>query len=325
MMMRNIGQLLCAFTVLSSAGVHCLAQTYPVRPVRFIVPFSAGGAADLLARLTGRQLGERWGTQLIIDNRAGAGGIVGMQIAAKAPADGYTLLMGSSSTLAVGPALATQRHYNPVGDYTAIGKVAVVPILLVSHPSLSARSIAQLIQLAKARPGELTYSSSGVGATPHITAELFRSAAGIELLHVPTKGGSVAVNELLGGHVNLTFGAISTSLPHLTSGRLRALGVTTPKRSPVLPDVPAIAEVLPGFEVVQWFGVFAPAGIPPAIRDKVASEVTAVVASPSFQGPLLRQGIEPTGSASQEAFSAYVRDEVLQWPKRLQQAGIKAP
>lgn len=323
MTLRSFGQLLAAFGLVSVAGVDCHAQPYPARPVRFIVPFSAGGAADLLARLTGRQLGERWGTQLIIDNRAGAGGIVGMQIAAKAPADGYTLVMGSSSTLAVGPALATQRHYDPVKDYTAIGQVAVVPILLVSHPSLRARSIAELIQLAKARPGELTYSSSGVGATPHITAELFRSAAGIELLHVPTKGGSLAVNELLGGHVNLTFGAISTSLPHLASGRLRALGVTNPKRSPVLPEVPAIAEALPGFQVVQWFGVFAPAGIPPPIRDKLAAEVIAVVASPAFQEPLLRQGIEPTGSASQEAFSAYVSDEVLQWPKRLQQAGIK--
>ena len=292
--------------------------------MRFVVPFAAGGAADLLARLVGRQLGEGWGQQVIIDNRAGAGGIIGMQIVAKAPADGYTLLMGSSSTHAVSPALSTQRHYDPVADYAPIAQVAVVPILMVAHPSVPARSIGELIQLAKAKPGELTYSSSGVGATPHITAELFRSAAGIQLLHVPTKGGSIAVNELLGGHVNLTFGAISTSLPHLQAGRMRALGVTNPRRSPVLPDVPAIAESLPGFEVVQWFGVFAPAAIARPLVDKVARDIGAIVASSPFRDALLRQGIEPAGSASPAAFAAYVRKEVAVWPKRLSQAGIKA-
>jgi tripartite-type tricarboxylate transporter receptor subunit TctC len=314
---------LAVLCVLPPTGNAADAPSYPARPVRFIVPFSAGGAADLLARLVGRQLADRWGQQVVTDNRAGAGGIVGMQIAAKAPADGYTLLMGSSSTHAVSPALATQRHYDPIADYTAISQVAVVPILMVAHPSVPARSVAELIQLAKAKPGELTYASSGVGATPHITAELFRTAAGIQLLHVPTKGGSVAVNELLGGHVNLTFGAISTALPHLPSGRLRALGVTNPKRSPVLPDVAAIAETLPGFEVVQWFGVFAPAGVPRAASDKVARDVMAVVESESFREALLRQGIEPVRSASPAAFSTYVRSEVAQWPARLKTAGIK--
>jgi tripartite-type tricarboxylate transporter receptor subunit TctC len=232
--------------------------------------------------------------------------------------------MGSSSTFAVSPALSPQRHYDPVADYTPIAQVAVVPILMVAHPSVPARSISELIQLAKSKPGEITYSSSGVGATPHITAELFRSAAGIELLHVPTKGGSIAVNELLGGHVNLTFGAISTSLPHVKAGRMRALGVTNPKRSPLLPDVPAIAESVPGFEVVQWFGVFAPAGIPRPLVDRIGSDAGAVVTSQAFRDALLRQGIEPTGSASPAAFAAYVRDEVARWPKRLKQAGIKS-
>jgi tripartite-type tricarboxylate transporter receptor subunit TctC len=231
--------------------------------------------------------------------------------------------MGSSSTHAVSPALATQRHYDPIADYTPISRVAVVPILMVAHPSVAARSTAELIQLAKARPGELTYASSGVGATPHITAELFRTAAGIQLLHVPTKGGSVAVNELLGGHVNLTFGAISTALPHLQSGRLRALGVTNPKRSPVLPDVPSIAETLPGFEVVQWFGVFAPAGVPRTAVDKVAQDVMVVVESAPFRDTLLRQGNEPAASPSRAEFAAYVRNEVAQWPVRLKKAGIR--
>jgi tripartite-type tricarboxylate transporter receptor subunit TctC len=307
---------------LAGADVH--AQPYPARPVRFIVPFAAGGAADLLARLVGRQLGESWGQQVVIDNRAGAGGIIGVQIAAKAPADGYTLLMGSSSTHAVNPALSPQRHYDPVADFTPIAQVAVVPILMVAHPSVPVRSIPELIQLAKSKSGELTYSSSGVGATPHITAELFRSAAEIQLLHIPTKGGSLAVNELWGGHVNLTFGAISTSLPHVQAGRMRALGVTTPKRSPLLPDVPAIAESLPRFEVVQWFGVFAPANVPRALVDRIGRDVAAVAASPSFREVLSRRGIEPTGSASPAAFAAYVRNEVALWPKRLKQAGIKS-
>ncbi|HYC46199.1 MAG TPA: tripartite tricarboxylate transporter substrate binding protein [Burkholderiales bacterium] len=316
--------LLIPIVLAAAFGAEVHAQAYPARPVRFIVPFAAGGAADLLARLVGRQLGESWGQQVIVDNRAGAGGIIGMQIAAKAPADGYTLLMGSSSTLAVNPALSPQRHYDPVADYTPISQVAVVPILMVAHPSVPVRSIAELIQLAKAKPGDLTYSSSGVGATPHITAELFRSAAGIQLLHVPTKGGSIAVNELLGGHVNLTFGAISTSLPHLQAGRMRALGVTTPRRSPVLPDVPAIAESVPGFEVIQWFGVFTPAGVPRALTEKIARDVGAVVASSAYRDVLLRQGIEPTGSTAPAAFAAYVRNEVALWPKRLKQAGIKS-
>ena len=306
------------------APAHTSAQQFPMKPVRIIVAFPPGGGTDIVARVVGSRLAEGWGQQVIIDNRAGAGGIIGMQIVAKAPVDGYTLLMGSSSTLAVSPALSTQRHYDPVADYAPIAQVAVVPILMVAHPSVPVRSIGELIQLAKSKPGELTYSSSGVGATPHITAELFRSAAGIQLLHVPTKGGSIAVNELLGGHVNLTFGAISTSLPHLQAGRMRALGVTNPKRSPVLPDVPAIAESVPGFEVVQWFGVFAPAAIARPLVDKVARDVGAIVASTPFRDALLRQGIEPAGSASPAAFAAYVRKEVAVWPKRLSQAGIKA-
>jgi tripartite-type tricarboxylate transporter receptor subunit TctC len=313
--------LLCA--LLPATVVEAAEDTFPSRPVRFVVPFAPGGAADLLARIVGRQLTERWGQQVIVDNRTGAGGIIGMQIAAKAPPDGYTLLMGSSSGLAVSPALAAQKSYDPVGDYTPIAEVAVVPILLVSHPSVPARTMAELIQLAKSKPGELTYSSSGVGTTPHITAELFRAAAGIELLHVPYKGGSVAVSELLGGHVKLQFGAISTSLPHIQTGRLRALGVTNPKRSSVLPDVPAIAEALPGFEVVQWFGVLGPAKMPRNAVNRIASDVGAIVASPAYRDQLTRQGIEPVGSASPAAFAAYVKDEVARWPKRLKQAGIE--
>jgi tripartite-type tricarboxylate transporter receptor subunit TctC len=298
------------------------APAYPSRPVRFVVPFAPGGAADLLARIVGRQLTEGWGQQVIVDNRTGAGGIIGMQIAAKAPPDGYTLLMGSSSGIAVGPALATQKHYDPIADYTPVAEVAIVPILLVAHPSVPARTMSELIALAKAKPGELTFSSSGVGTTPHITAELFRAAAGIDLLHVPYKGGSIAVSELLGGHVKLQFGAISTSLPHIQSGRLRALGVTNPKRSSVLPDVPAIAEALPGFEVVQWFGVFAPAGTSRTIVTKLAADLAKVVAAPAYREQLTRQGIEPVGSEAPSIFAAYVKDEVRRWPGRLKQAGI---
>ncbi len=322
MLHRTLAIAFAAALLAPAAASH--AQAYPSRPVRFVVPFAPGGAADLLARIVGRQLTEGWGQQVIVDNRTGAGGIIGMQIAARAPADGYTLLMGSSSGIAVGPALAMQKHYDPIVDYAPVAEVAIVPILLVAHPSVPARTMTELIQLANAKPGELTFASSGVGTTPHITAELFRAAAGIDLLHVPYKGGSIAVSALLGGNVKLQFGAISTSLPHIQSGRLRALGVTNPQRSSVLPDVPAIAEALPGFEVVQWFGVFAPAGTPRPIINKLAADVAAVVAAPAYREQLTRQGIEPIGSASPAVFAAYVKEEVRRWPGRLKQAGISA-
>jgi tripartite-type tricarboxylate transporter receptor subunit TctC len=299
------------------------AESYPNRPLRFIVAFAAGGAADLLARTLAQKLSERLDQQVVIDNRAGAGGVIGMQIAARSPADGYTLLMGSSSTMAIAPALYADPGYDPVRNYSAVTEAAIVPIILVVHPSVPARSVAELIQYAKARPGELSYASSGAGATPHISGELFRRIAGIELVHVPYKGGGEAVAAVLGGHVQMSFGAVSTALPHLKTGKLRALGITSLKRLSAVPDVPTIAESgLPGYEVVQWFGVFVPSGTPKAIVAKLNRELTDTLALQEVRDRYSMQGVEPT-SSTPEAFDAYVKVEVVKWKKLLKEMNVR--
>ncbi|MGH8617206.1 MAG: tripartite tricarboxylate transporter substrate binding protein [Burkholderiales bacterium] len=320
----RISRTVCTAPLLAAAlaCAPAAAQDYPNRPLRWIVAFSAGGAADLLARTLGQKLSERWNHQVVIDNRAGAGGVIGMQIAAKSPADGYTLLMGSSSNLAIGPALYADPTYDPVKSYDAVTDVANVPIIMVVHPSVPAKSIAELIQYAKARPGQLSYASSGAGATPHISGELFRRSAGIELTHVPYKGGGEAVAAVLGGHVQMSFGAVSTALPHMKAGKLRGLGVTSPKRLASAPDVPAIAEAIPGYEVVQWFGVFVPAGTPKPVIAKLNRELLAILALPEVKDRYAAQGVE-SQSSTPEAFGAYVKAEVVRWKKLLKEMDIR--
>jgi len=315
----------CRFCLLAAALTACApaaAQQYPDRPLRFIVAFSAGGAADLLARTIGQKLSERWNQQVVVDNRAGAGGTIGMQIAARSPPDGYTLLMGSSSNLAIGPALYADPGYDPINNYAAVTDVANVPIIMVVHPSVPVKSTAELIQYAKANPGRLSYASSGAGATPHISGELFRRSAGIELVHIPYKGGGEAVAAVLGGHVQMSFGAVSTALPHMKAGKLRGLGITSPKRLASAPDVPAIGETIPGYEVVQWFGVMVPAGTPGPIVARLNSEIRAVLALPDVRERYASQGVE-SQSSSAEAFGAYVKAEVARWPRLLKEMGIR--
>ena len=312
-----------ALLIAASAGLPAVAQDYPNRPLRFIVAFSAGGAADLLARTLGQKLSERWNQQVVIDNRAGAGGVIGMQIAANAPADGYTLLMGSSSNMAIGPALYSDLSYDPVKSYAGVTEAANVPIRLVVHPSVPVRTLDELIQYAKARPGQLSYASSGAGATPHISGELFRRMAGINLVHIPYKGGGEAVAAVLGSHVQMSFGAVSTALPHMKTGRLRALGVTSKKRLTAAPDVPTIAEGgLPGYEVAQWFGVFVPAGTPKPLIAKLNRELTTILALQEVKDRYTAQGVEPT-SNTPEVFDAYVKSEVVRWKKLLKEMDIR--
>ena len=329
--MQGLAMTICAvrasrFAIAAFAVCVCAAapaQDYPNRPLRFIVAFSAGGAADLLARTLGQKVAERWGQPVVIDNRAGAGGVIGMQIAAHAPADGYTLLMGSSSTMAIVPALYADLSYDPVKSYAPVTEAALVPIILVVHSSVPARTIEELVQYAKARPGQLTYASSGAGATPHISGELFRRMAGIELVHVPYKGGGEAVAAVLGGQVQMSFGAVSTALPHMKTGRLRGLGVTSLKRLSAAPDIPTIAESgLPGYEVVQWFGVFMPAGTPSAIVARLNRELRNVLALPEIRDRYSAQGVEPTSNTPEE-FAAYVKAEVVKWNKLLREMNIR--
>jgi tripartite-type tricarboxylate transporter receptor subunit TctC len=297
---------------------------YPTRPIRFIVGFAPGGVADLLARSMGQKLTESWGQQVIIDNRAGAGGIISMQIAATAPLDGYTLLMGSSTQFSINPGLRASVPYDPVRDYTPVTQSALTPVILTVHPAFPAKSLPELIQLAKGKPGTpMSYGSTGFGAAPHISAELLKKVAGINITHVPYKGGSEAVGALLGGHVQMSFGAVSTSLGHVKAGRLRALGVTSAKRLSAVPDVPTFAESgLRDFEVEQWFGVFTPAGVSPAIVRKLHDELTRALSSPQFKEQFAAQGIE-IRTSTPEAFSAYVKAELARWTRVLKEIGVQ--
>ena len=323
--MKLFENLACHTALVLAAAFACASawpQEYPNRPIRMIVPFSAGGATDLLSRELGHALTERWRQQVVIDNRPGAGGIIGLDLGAKATPDGYTLVMCSSSTLAIGPALGTKLPYHPIRNFTPITEAAIIPIVLVAHPSLAARSLPELIKLAKTKPGQLAYASNGVGTTTHIAAEVFKRVAGIDLVHVPYKGGGAAISDAIGGQIPLLFGAVSTPLPHIKAGKLRALGVTNLKRLRELPDVPTFAEVLPGFEVVQWFGVCGPAGMPRAIVNKLSSELVRIVDSFATNERVLRAGLEPV-SLGQEAYAAYVKSEFEKWSRLLKEMGIQ--
>jgi tripartite-type tricarboxylate transporter receptor subunit TctC len=299
------------------------AQEYPTRPIRFIVGFVPGGVADLMARSLGQRLSEALGQQVITDNRPSAGGTLSMQITAKAAPDGYTLLMGSSTQFSITPALRPSLPYDPVRDYTPITQVALTPVILTVLPSHPARSVQELIQIAKAKPGQMSYASTGYGGAPHIAAELLKHTAGINITHIPFKGGGDAVISLLGGHVQMSFGAVSTSLPHIKGGRMRALGVTSAKRLTATPDVPTFVESgLPGFVVDQWYGVFAPPAMPPSITRKLNAALVRILDADQFRKDFSGQGVE-LQSSTPEALAAYVKSEGARWGKVLKELGIQ--
>jgi len=317
-LVSGVAVLLAAAT----APVSGWAQDYPTRPVRFIVGFVPGGISDLLTRALAHKLTDAWGQQVIVDNRAGGGGVISMQIVGKAAPDGYTLLMGSSTQFSINPALRPNLPYDPVRDYTPITNAAITPVILTVQPSSSARSLQELIQLAK-KPGEvMSYGSTGYGGAPHIAGELLKRAAGISMTHVPFKGGGDSIIAIMGGHVQASFGAVSTAQPHLRGGRLRALGVTTLKRLSAIPEVPTFAEQgLPGFEVVQWYGVFAPAGLPPPILRKTNETLVRALGTAEFREQFNGQGVELMQSTP-AAFATYVRVELARWTKVLKEMGI---
>jgi tripartite-type tricarboxylate transporter receptor subunit TctC len=300
------------------------AQNYPVRPIRCIVPFPPGGAADLVGRVFAQQLTDNWGQQVVVDNRGGASGIIGVHIAAKSAADGYTVVQAGSTNFAIGPALAADLPYDPVKDFTPIALLAYAPNVLSGHPSVPAQSIKELIQLAKAKPGRITFGSPGTGTTFHIFGELFTRMAGIQLLHVPYKGGGPAFVDLLGGHVQLLFGALSTSLPSIKSGKLRGYGVTSIQRSPVAPELPTIAEAgLPGYEALQWFGIAAPAGTARVIVTKLNDEFVRMLNTSEMKERLLQAGLEAAAPNTAAEFAAYINKEVAAWSKVVKDAGIR--
>jgi tripartite-type tricarboxylate transporter receptor subunit TctC len=298
------------------------AQAYPSKPIRVIVPFPPAGAADLLSRTVGQKLGEAWGRQLIVDNRAGVGGNLGVELAAKAPPDGYTAVMAATTSNAIGMSTYARLGYNLEKDLAPVTLVGNVPHILVSHPSLPVRRVKDLIALGRARPGELAFASQGNGTLSHLEQELLESMGGFSALHVPYKGSAPGLADLIPGNVQLFFDSIPSSLPHIKSGRIRALGVASSRRSPALPDVPAIGEELKGFEADNWFGILMPAGTPRDIIARFDGEVQKVLATREVKDRLLMAGgfVQAGGPAE---LAERIRVDLAKWGKVARAANVR--
>jgi tripartite-type tricarboxylate transporter receptor subunit TctC len=301
---------------------NAAAQQYPSKAIRFVVPYVPGGGTDTVARLTGQKLSEALGQAVIIDNRPGAGGVIGGEIVAKSPPDGYTIMLASSSPITVAPHIQKHMPYNPLTDFTPVTLIAIVPALLAVHPALPVKSVKELIALAKAKPGQLTFSSSGNGGTGHVSGEMFKMLAGVDMLHVPYKGTAPATTAVVSGEVSLTFGNMISLLPQVKTGKLRALAVTTAKRSPVLPNIPTVAETLPGYMSGPWYGVLAPAGLPPAILSRLNQELVKIVRSREVSESLRSEGADPIGSSPAE-FAAHIASELERMGKVVRKSGMK--
>jgi tripartite-type tricarboxylate transporter receptor subunit TctC len=298
------------------------SATYPVRPVRMIVTLAAGGAVDSVARMIAARLSEQLGQQVVVDNRPGAGGSVGGEAVARANRDGHTLLMAANGTIAVSPHIVPNLPYDALRDLAPISLVVTSPLGLFVHPSLPARSVKELVALAQSRPGTINYGSSGNGSTGHLATELLKVAAKIDVVHVPYRGAAPALNDLIAGQTQMQVTAVSGAMQFITGGKLRALGVTAPKRLAVLPDLPAIAETLPGYEVVSWYGLFTTAGTPPAIIARLHQETVKVVEYPELKSRLTALGLAPETSTP-EAFAAMTRAESAKWGKLIKSLNIK--
>jgi tripartite-type tricarboxylate transporter receptor subunit TctC len=299
------------------------AQGYPNRTIRLVVPFPAGGTTDILAREVAQKLTEVLGQAVVVDNRPGAAGNIGSDLVAKSAPDGYTLLMGTVGTHAINPSLYSKMPYDHVKDFAPVVLVAGVPNVLVVNPALPVNSVSDLIKLAKDKPGQINFASSGSGTSIHLSGELFKTMAGIDMTHVPYKGSSPALTDLIGGQVQIMFDNLPSALPQIKGGRLRAIAVTSLKRAPVLPDIPTINESgLPGFEASSWFGVLAPAGTPAAIVARINTEVNKWLQSADAREKLLGQGAEAAGG-SPEGFATHIRAESEKWAKVVKASGAK--
>ena len=324
---RTRAALCAAAAALAGAAAHGqpttgAAQAYPNKPIRIVVPFAPGGPNDILGRLIGQRFTESWGQQAVVENRAGAGTIIGTDFVAKAAPDGYTLLITSVSTATI-PSLTKKLPYDTLRDLAPVVLMAASPNLLVVHPSLPARSVRELIAVAKARPGEVAFGSGGNGTSTHLAGEILRLRSGAKMVHVPYKGAAPSTIGVLSGEVSWMFGSILPLMPYMKSGRLRALGVSSLKRASVLPDVPPVAETLPGFEASPWHGVSVPAGTPREIILKLNQEITRALSTPDVRNRMAAEGTEIV-TGTPEQFGAHMKAELDKWAKVIREAGIQA-
>jgi tripartite-type tricarboxylate transporter receptor subunit TctC len=319
------GSMAVAFAAMFSAGVSsvALAQNYPSKPVRFIVPFPPGGGNDTIARLVAQKLSSALGQQVVVDNRPGAGGTIGAEAAARAPADGHAMFLAGVATHGINPNLRKKLPYDALKDFDAVSLIASAPLLVVVHPSLPVKSVKDLIAVAKARPGQINYASNGAGGSSHLGVELFNMMSGTRMVHVPYKGLAPALTDLLSGEVQVMFSSAVAMLPQVKSGRLRAIAMTGSKRSAAIPAVPTVAEAgVPGYETGSWYGVVVPAGTPKPAIDRLAREIQTIVKSQDVTSRLNEEAVIPVGSTP-EAFDKHIRGELARWAKVIKAAKIE--
>ena len=315
---------LLVLSLAAAAGTCAHAQTYPEKALRVVVPFAPGGSTDIVGRIMTQRLSERIKQPVVLDNRGGGGGNIGSDMVAKAPPDGYTLLIGTVGSLTINPSLYKRMPYDPLKDLTPIAYFGSTPNVLVVHSSLPVKSVRELITLARSKPGQLNYASAGTGGSVHLAAELFKSLAKVDMVHVPYKGSGPALVDLLGGQTQLMFSTMPPALPHVKSGRLRALGMTGAKRSPLVPDLPTIAEAgLPGYEITQWWGLLGPAGMPAAIVTRINSDVNAILQQPEVKERFASAGAD-TAPNTPAWFASYMKSEVAKWAKVVKASGATA-
>jgi tripartite-type tricarboxylate transporter receptor subunit TctC len=319
----RVAAIALSATLLAAGGASAQnpAANYPNKPIRFVVPYTAGGTTDILARIIAAKLTESWGQHVLVDNRPGAGGNIGTDLVAKADPDGYTIVMGAISTHAINPSLYKSIPYDHIRDFAPITRVGLLPNVLVVNPSLPAKTVKEFIAYGKANPGKLNFASPGTGTSLHLSGELFKDMTGTDMVHVPYKGSTPALTDLLGGQVLAMFDNLPASLPHIKGGKLRPLAVTTARRTPALPDVPTMIEAgVPGFEVTSWFAVFAPARTPKEIVAKLNSEMVKILNSPDVKEKLAQQSVEAAPTTPEE-LAAFVKSETERWAKVIKATG----